>query len=150
MTGRIFAFKALVVASLAAACVQSSQAHPATQAPPPTQTAVPDPDAPRRVGGSVLPPVLTKSVDPKYPRSYLGKPRPGGTVLVSIVVDRNGRPTETQIIRSGGDDLDKSALQAISHYRFEPATENGQAVPVKINVEVTFQLADKHRFGDQP
>jgi TonB family protein len=122
----------------------------AQQSTPPVQSSVQNPDAPRRVGGGVLPPVLKKSVDPKYPCTDTGRPRSGSSVLVSLIVDRKGRPTEIHIVRSGGDDFDKSAFDAVSQYRFKPATENGQPVPVKINVDVNFQGVDKQRSEDEP
>jgi TonB family protein len=106
------------------------------------QASAPDPDAPRRVGGSVLPPILTKSVESKYPHSVNGK-QTNARVLISIIVDRKGLPSDISIVRSGGDNFDKSAVEAVSHYRFKPATENGQPVPVKINIEINFQIVDK-------
>jgi TonB family protein len=116
-----------------------TKAQQATSQP---QASAPDPDAPRRVGGGVLPPILTKSVEPKYPHSFTGK-RTNARVLVSIIVDLKGLPSDIRIVRSGGDNFDKSAVDAVSHYRFKPATENGQPVAVKINIDVNFQVIDK-------
>jgi protein TonB len=36
--------------------------------------------------------------------------------------------------------LDEKAIEAVSQWRFQPATLNGQPVAVQINVEVSFRL----------
>jgi TonB family protein len=127
----------LVVAALTLGTLMAFAA-PAQQTTPQTpQSPTVDPDTPRKVGGDVTQPILTKSAKAKYPPYDLAKSMTG-TVVVGLVVDRKGHPTNLQIIHSAGDDLDKSALEAVSHYRFEPATENGRPVPVLFNVTVNF------------
>jgi len=49
-------------------------------------------------------------------------------------------PTELNVERGVGWGLDEKALQAVSQYRFQPATKDGKPVPAKINVEVMFKL----------
>jgi protein TonB len=36
--------------------------------------------------------------------------------------------------------LDQKAMEAVSKWRFRPATKDGQAVPVMVNIEVHFRL----------
>ena len=36
--------------------------------------------------------------------------------------------------------LDENAVAAVKQYRFKPATENGKAVAVYLNVEVNFEI----------
>jgi TonB family protein len=36
--------------------------------------------------------------------------------------------------------LDEKAIEAVSTWRFQPATHNGQPVAVEVNVEVSFRL----------
>jgi protein TonB len=36
--------------------------------------------------------------------------------------------------------LDKKAVDAVKQYRFKPATLQGKAVPVEVNIEVTFGI----------
>jgi len=36
--------------------------------------------------------------------------------------------------------MNKNAVDAVSQYKFEPATEGGRPVPVDLNVEVNFKI----------
>jgi TonB family protein len=127
----------LVVATLTLGTLMAFAAPVQQTTPQTPQSPVVDPDTPRKVRGDVTQPILTKSAKPKYPPYDLAKSMTG-TVVVGLVVDRKGHPTNLQIIHSAGDDLDKCALKAVSHYRFQPATENGQPVPVQFSVTVNF------------
>jgi protein TonB len=52
----------------------------------------------------------------------------------------DGIPSGAHIEKSGGATFDKSALEAVNKYRFDPATRNGQPVPVQINIQVQFRV----------
>jgi|SRR5580765_6840868 len=94
---------------------------------------------PFKVGGNVLPPKLISSVEPKYPRPLFRKPKPS-MVLVGLVVATDGTPKEVHVLKSGGSMFDKSALEAVNQYRFEPGTRDGKPVQVQINVQVQFGI----------
>ncbi|MFD2450348.1 energy transducer TonB [Ideonella paludis] len=52
-----------------------------------------------------------------------------GTVLVRLVVDAQGLPTQVSLHKSSGHPrLDEQALQALRAARFVPYTRNGQAL----------------------
>ena len=128
----------------AAAFAQAPAGPPASSNSALSHTAAPTPAAAdtttlREVGGNVLPPKLTYQVDPKYPRPLFGRPK-ASRVLVGLVITPAGVPTNLHVIRSGGAAFDKSALECVAQYRFSPATENGLPVPVKVNVDVNFQI----------
>jgi protein TonB len=55
-------------------------------------------------------------------------------------VTADGIPSGAHIEKSGGATFDKSALEAVNKYRFDPATRNGQPVPVQINIQVQFRV----------
>ena len=84
-------------------------------------------------------PVIIYSVAPEFAQEAM-KAKTGGNVLVNLVVDQNGIPTNVRVVRGIGNGLDEKAVEAVSKYRFKPSMEHGQPVPVEINVEVKFQI----------
>jgi len=93
----------------------------------------------RRVGGDVSAPKLIYSVAPEYAREARSA-NIGGNVLVNLVIDQNGIPTNVRVVRGIGHGLDEKAVEAVRKYRFKPSMEHGQPVPVEINIEVIFQI----------
>lgn len=57
-------------------------------------------------------------------------------VVVGMNVDAHGKPTDLQIVRSAGEDMDKNVLAAVSQYRFKPGTLNHQPTTVPVNLEI--------------
>lgn len=65
-----------------------------------------------------------------------------GTVLLSVIVQRDGRATHVQVIKAVGYGLDEVAVDAVKTWRFKPALgPKGQAVAVVIPIELTFRRA---------
>jgi TonB family protein len=93
----------------------------------------------RRVGGDVSAPVLIYSVKPEFAQQARNA-KIAGNVLVNLVVDQNGIPTNVRVVRGIGHGLDEKAVEAVSKYRFKPSMEHGQPVSVEINVQVNFQI----------
>lgn len=60
-------------------------------------------------------------------------------VVLWLVVNESGEPQDMKIIRSLQPELDKAAIEAVTKWRFKPATLNGKAIKVQINVEVNFR-----------
>jgi len=63
-----------------------------------------------------------------------------GSVILWMVVGVDGHPRNIRVQKQLGMGLDEKALEAVSKWRFQPATLNGQPVAVQINVEVSFRL----------
>jgi len=64
-----------------------------------------------------------------------------GTVLIDVLVDRQGRAARVKVARSSGHDvLDDSALRSVRQWRFEPARRLGVAVEMWVQVPVRFVL----------
>ncbi len=60
------------------------------------------------------------------------------SVIVEVLVDRNGIPQEPCLIKTTGFGLDASAARAVVQYRYEAAKKYGRPVPMRVPVEVHF------------
>jgi TonB family protein len=92
-----------------------------------------------KVGGGVSAPVVVSKVDPEYSEEAR-KAKYSGSVLLSIVVDTEGRARDIHVSRSLGMGLDEKAIEAVEKWRFKPGMRNGQAVNVRATIEVNFRL----------
>jgi TonB family protein len=63
-----------------------------------------------------------------------------GEVLLSVVVDATGVPQSIKVIRPLGLGLDEKAVEAVSHWKFQPGTKDGTPVAVQAQIAVTFRL----------
>jgi TonB family protein len=106
---------------------------------PSSNASSPD-EATRKLNSNITPPVLLKSAEPVFPQNIFGPVKlKTRTVIVQMWIDRAGVPTNLKVFRSSGDRaFDDSALDAVSKYRFRPALENNQPLPVQMTVEVNF------------
>jgi len=92
-----------------------------------------------RPGSGVTNPVPINRPEPQYSEEAR-KAKWQGAVLLSLVVDENGKPTDIKVIRPLGLGLDEKAIEAVSHWTFKPGTRNGMPVKVQAQIEVTFRL----------
>jgi TonB family protein len=86
---------------------------------------------------SVRPPKLTHSIDPKFSKEAR-KAKKGGIVVVGLMVDERGLPTDVHVTSGVGYGLDEEAAKAVKQYRFKPALKNGKPLAVEMRVEVHF------------
>lgn len=95
-----------------------------------------------RPGNGVSAPRLVKDIKPQY--SY-GAMRRGvtGTVLLRCVVDRDGVPTRVEIITPLDEELDRTSLEALKQWRFEPGRKDGQPVLVQLDIAMAFTTQTK-------
>lgn len=63
-----------------------------------------------------------------------------GIVTLLLIVGKDGKPYDIRVGQSVGMGLDEKAIEAVQHWRFRPATLNGQPVATQIEVEVNFRL----------
>lgn len=79
------------------------------------------------------------SPEPSFSEEARKAKAQGGVQLV-LVVGKDGRPYDIRISQSLGMGLDDKAIEAVSRWRFRPATLNGQPVATRIAVQVDFHL----------
>jgi protein TonB len=95
-------------------------------------------------------PILIFKVDPEWTKDAR-KMKIQGLMLVNLIVDEKGKPTNVHVLRSitgtvpeelraAALPLDQKAVDAVSRYRFKPGSCNGKIVPVEMNVEVNFDF----------
>ena len=95
---------------------------------------------PYKPGGSVSTPRLLVQVPPKYTDDALLR-KVQGTVVLELVVTKEGRPAEVRVRRSldpGG--LDERAVAAVNDWRFEPGRLAGRPVDVLVTVYLDFTI----------
>ncbi len=92
-----------------------------------------------RIGGGVSAPVAIFKVEPEYSEEAR-KAKFQGTVVLSIVIDEHGQPTNFKVVRPLGLGLDEKAIEAVQKWRFLPGKKEGHPVAVLATVEVNFRL----------
>jgi protein TonB len=63
-----------------------------------------------------------------------------GTVVIELVVDKDGNPTEVKVVKSIGGGLDDIALNAVKNLKFTPGIQSGKPVKVRMNIPIKFVL----------
>ena len=63
-----------------------------------------------------------------------------GRVFVQFVVTEEGEVTNAEVMRGLSDELNEEALRAVQTLRFEPGTQRGEPVAVKMSLPVVFRL----------
>jgi TonB family protein len=95
-----------------------------------------------RVGGKVSPPKALYAPDPEYSETAR-RAKLQGTVVLWLVVDKDGNPQQIKVQRSLEKGLDEKAVEAVKKWRFKPSMKDGQPVAVMINVEINFRLGSE-------
>lgn len=65
-----------------------------------------------------------------------------GTVVVQLVVEPSGEPSNLQVVRSASKVLDDAALEAVQNQRFKPAKQRNRPVRVQMGIPVVFRLVN--------
>ena len=106
--------------------------------PPP-----PPPPAPVRVGGNVKQPKVVHIEQPNYPPEAR-RARVEGVVILEATVTAEGTVDKVKVI-SGPPILTGAAVEALTHWKYEPTYLNGQAVPVILTARISFSLSGTPR-----
>jgi TonB family protein len=83
-------------------------------------------------------PSATRKVDPAYPLELM-RQNIGGLVILYAVIHTDGTVGGVRVLRSADDRLDRFASEAITKWRFDPATKNGAAVDVEATFSIPFR-----------
>lgn len=95
-----------------------------------------------RPGPGVAAPRVIKEVKPVYPPA-VRTAGVAGSVQLQCVVRADGRVEDVKVTVPLHPELDKEALRALQEWRFEPGRRDGKAVPVLVDIEMTFTLRDE-------
>ncbi len=114
---------------------------PAIPPPPKTESGPANAAEPiYSIGGPVSGPVPIQSPLPAYTQEA-GKKHIEGSVLLEVVIGKDGLARNVKVLRGLGYGLDESAVDAVTrHWVFKPGMLNGQPVSVSANIEVSFRL----------
>jgi TonB family protein len=80
-----------------------------------------------------------RKVDPKYPPTLI-KERVEGEVVLYAVIRRDGSVDSIQLVRGIDEQLDANAMQALSQWKFRPATKQGDPVELEAIVHIPFHI----------
>lgn len=82
---------------------------------------------------------IRHSVEPTYPKSLRRSGRQG-KVRLKLVVDASGEPRRPVVLDGGlVPAMAFPVLDSLANWRFDPATEDGNAVPVWYEIEVAYR-----------
>ncbi|HEY2796548.1 MAG TPA: energy transducer TonB [Thermoanaerobaculia bacterium] len=92
-----------------------------------------------RVRGPVVAPKLIKRIEPLYPKAAR-KNREEGVAIYEAVITSQGCVVDPRLLKSATPTLDVMGIEAISQWKYQPATLNNRPVRVYLTVTVTFRL----------
>jgi TonB family protein len=92
-----------------------------------------------RVHGPMTPPKAIYAPDPEY-SEVARKVRYQGVCVLSLVVGVDGLAHDIKVVRALGRGMDEKAVEGVSKWRFQPATQDGKPVSTQTLIEVSFHL----------
>jgi TonB family protein len=101
---------------------------------------LPAPAAAGKKPPSYTPPIPIHVAQAAFPDPDVKHSYPA-VALVTVLVTKDGLPSEVRVARGLGFGMDEQAVAAVKKYRFLPATQNGKVVAERRNVEVKFPLS---------
>lgn len=96
-----------------------------------------------RVGKGITAPRVVYSPEPEY-SNEARRQKVGGVVTLGVVVTSAGKVTDIRVLNGRGYGLDEKAVEAVRHWKFQPASKDGKPVSVEIALEIMFRLYENH------
>ncbi len=91
------------------------------------------------VGNGTAPPAVLSKTDPIYTEEAR-QAKYSGSVMLSVVVNTEGKAEDIKVVRSLGMGLDEKAVECVQQWRFRPGANRGVPVKVRAQIEVNFRL----------
>ena len=63
-----------------------------------------------------------------------------GVVILQTAIDQEGNVVDVDVLKELPMGLTEAAVDAVKQWKFEPATMDGEPIPVSYNVTVNYQL----------
>jgi TonB family protein len=98
-------------------------------------------DAPRMTSSELSGPVPMKKVDPKYPPTLMAEHVEGEVVLYAVI-RADGSVDSIQLVHGIDEQLDANSMDALSHWKFRPASKAGVPVDLEAIVHIPFHVRD--------
>jgi TonB family protein len=64
-------------------------------------------------------------------------------VVVGMIVDKTGKPSDLRIVQSAGPGVDASVLAAVSQYRFAPGMVSNQPIATPLNLQILISNSNR-------
>lgn len=135
----------IVLVMLVAVAPIASRVSAAQDRPAPAAQGTPEAPWPPigvvRMGPGIKHPRLLREVKPNYTRDAM-REKVQGSVSLEAVVQADGTVGEVRVTRSLDREfgLDDEAVACVKKWRFSPGTKDGEAVPVLVEIEMSFTL----------
>jgi len=77
---------------------------------------------------------------PVYPQELIDEGITG-KVLLEFVVTADGSVDEAKVIKTDNEGFNASAIACVEQWKFEPATQAGEAISFKVRLPLNFELS---------
>ncbi|HMH14506.1 MAG TPA: energy transducer TonB [Edaphobacter sp.] len=99
--------------------------------------------APVRISTGIVAPKLVHSTSIASTDEWNSRRAPfDKKVVVEMLVDENGVPSNLKVVNSLGTEMDKNVLAAVSQYRFKPGTLDQKPATVPLTLEILLHPVD--------
>lgn len=123
--------------TLAILSLSSFMLHAQARTPAQTAVAADGSASVRRVSTGVIAPKLIYKVDVVENGTVTARQlNDDAKVVVGMIVDKSGKPSDLKILKSAGANVDAGVLAAVAQYRFTPGMVSNQPMDTPLDLEV--------------